>query len=201
MTERAVVCLVESKFDGESLRILIHRVWERVPHFELPRVIPHVVPRGRVVQEQEFKRRIELAARAVGPSGAALVVFDADDDCPAELGPRLRRWAAEARADLVVGVALAKYEMESWLIAGAESLRDARGLAGDLSAPDQPETIRDAKGWLTRARSDGQPYSAPVDQAGLMTRLDFDLARSRSDSMDKCLREIALILGHSEAVS
>jgi hypothetical protein len=196
--QRAIVCIVESKFDGESLGILIRRVWERTPEMPLPKVTPHVIPRGRIVHEEYFKRGVELAARAAGPSGAVLVIFDADDDCPAELGPRLRGWAVEARGDFTVGIALAKYELESWLIAGAESLRGAGGLANELEGPDQPEAIRDAKGWLTRARSGG-PYSPPVDQAGLMVRLDLDLARSRSDSLDKCLREIHRILGHPGA--
>lgn len=200
MIRRAIVCIVESKFDGASLGILIRRVWERTPEMLVPEVTLHLVPRGRIVQEEYFKRGIELAARAAGPAGAVLVIFDADDDCPAELGPRLRGWAVEARGDFHVGIALAKYELESWLIAGAESLRGPGGLANELTAPDQPEGIRDAKGWLTRARP-GVPYSPPVDQAGLMARLDLDLARSRSDSLDKCLREIQRILGHPGAVS
>lgn len=188
--------MVESKFDGASLRILIHRVWERTPDTPLPKVIVHVTRRGRIVQEEQFKRGVELAARTAGPSGAGLTIFDADDDCPAELGPRLRGWAVEARSDFTVGIALAKYELESWLIAGAESLRGARGLGNDLTAPEQPEAVRDAKGWLSRARSGGVPYSPVVDQAGLMARLDLDIARSRSDSLDKCLREVERILAH-----
>jgi len=188
--------MVESKFDGATLRILIRRVWERWPQGTLPQVVVHVIPRGRIVQEEQFKRGVELAARTARPSGAVLVVFDADDDCPAELGPLLLGWAAEARGDFAVGIAVAKYELESWLIAGAESLRGARGLADDLTPPDQPEAIRDAKAWLSRARSAAAPYSPPVDQAGLMAHVDLDIARSRSDSLDKCLREVERILAH-----
>jgi hypothetical protein len=55
-----------------------------------------------------------LVARDTGPGAPILVVADADDDCPATLGPTLLGRAR--RTDRAVAVVLAKRELESWFI-------------------------------------------------------------------------------------
>jgi hypothetical protein len=123
-----------------------------------------------------------------------VVLIDSDDDCPKDLGPALRERARSARPDLDVAVILARREYEAWFLAGAESLAGKRNLRADLSAPVNPEGIRDAKGWL-RDNSVGQvKYRPTQDQAALSHFLDLELARTRSRSFRKLWSEIERLL-------
>jgi len=55
--------------------------------------------------------------------------------------------------------------------------------------PIDPESIRDAKGWLQQAMLPGRKYSETVDQASLASKFDLNAAR-RSPSFDKMYREV-----------
>lgn len=91
------------------------------------------VPRGTLVKAGEVERATQLAAMHANPDGAVLILVDADDDCPAEIGPELLQRAAGASPGLAIGLVLAKYEFENWFIAAADSIRGRRGLAADLT--------------------------------------------------------------------
>ena len=64
-----------------------------------------------------------------------------------------------------------------------------------------PETPRDCKGLLTKARPKGQPYKETVDQAPITSVFDLKMAREHSDSFDKFYREVARLLGINGGVS
>jgi hypothetical protein len=87
-------------------------------------------------------------------------------------------------------VVLAKSEFENWFIAAAESIAGDSGLAPGLSSPSDPESIRDAKGWLQKAMPPGRKYSETIDQPSLASKFDLNAAR-RAPSFDKLCREIA----------
>jgi hypothetical protein len=57
-----------------------------------------------------------------------------------------------------------------------------------------PESIRDAKGFLTRNMPGSRAYSETADQPALAAVFDIQTARSRSDSFDKCCREVRRLL-------
>jgi hypothetical protein len=138
-----------------------------------------------------LEKAIEAVARKVEGNGGILVILDADDDCPAELAPKLLARAQSARGDLPSAVVLASKEFECWFLAAAQSLRGRRGLPEDLESPNQPEEIRGAKEWLSKRARTG--YSPTVDQASLAGVFDFGLAR-RAPSFDKCYREVMRLL-------
>ena len=58
-----------------------------------------------------------MSSRQAGPNGAILILLDADNDCPAELGIELLRRARLARADRPIRAVLAKTEYEAWFLA------------------------------------------------------------------------------------
>jgi hypothetical protein len=93
-----------------------------------------------------------------------------------------------------IAVVLAKCEYEAWFLASATSLRGQCGLEIDLSAPAHPETIRDAKGWLTEHMPRGAPYKETLHQLQLTTQFDLALARS-INSFDKLYRDIQALVG------
>ncbi len=65
----------------------------------------------------EVERAVEFAARRMEPPRAILILIDADDDCPAQVGPELLHRATVARSDVPLGVVLAKREFEAWFLA------------------------------------------------------------------------------------
>src|SRR5712691_2306358 len=188
-----VSCVVEGHGEREAVPTLVRRIAEK---HEVTAVVsqPIRVSRSQLVKKDELQRHVTLATMRLAGPGGVLVLLDADDDCPATLGPALQAWAAAARSDIPVAVVLAKMEFEGWFLAAAQSVAGRRGLAQPLVAPAAPETIRDAKGWLSRNMPGGGKYSPTLDQPALAAVFDIHAAR-RADSFDKCYREICRLLG------
>lgn len=181
--------------DGEvySLPILLRRVVSRLdPQCQLVVLNPFRVPRGQLVKVEGVQRAVEFMARKVGGDGRILIMLDADDDLPCELGPQLLVRARDCRPDRDISVVVATREYEAWFLAAAESLRGERGLAADLTSPAHPEIIRDAKGWLSERMP--SRYSETLDQPALSAVFDLDMAR-RADSFDKLFREVGRLMG------
>lgn len=123
-----------------------------------------------------FTKHLELAARKAKQhsTGSVLILLDCEDDCPAEAGSRLAAQAREQRPDVAVTIALAHREFETWFLASASSLRGVRGLPPDLVGPQNPESIRDAKGWLSSRMA--SPYNEPNDQPAFTAAFSFEEA-------------------------
>lgn len=125
---------------------------------------------------------------------AILVLIDSDDDCPAALGTELQMRVKASRPDLRVSVVLAHREYEAWLLASAESLAGKKGLPTTLAGPPEPETIRDAKGWLTTQLPGSARYRETQDQEALSALMDFQLALDRSRSFRKLWKEVQALI-------
>ena len=186
-----VAVVVEGRGETAAVPLLLRRIaGAAMPGLH---VRVNVLRRGRqqVVKRPHFENSIDLAARRVGPTGLILVLLDADTDCPAELGPQLIRRAAKARPDRRTRVVLAKAEYEAWFLAAAESLAGKHGLRADMTAPADPEEIRDAKGWLSRHHADEGAYRPSVHQPSLTAAFDMAAARS-ARSFDKLWRDLTI---------
>lgn len=192
MSEPFVIAsVVEGDGEVAAVPILLRRMVEQIqPGASVDIRRPMRVSRGRMLKVGELERYVELAARQVGSYGAVLVLLDADDDCPADLGPALLDRAKSQRPESTVAVVLAMKEFEAWFLAAACSLAGKRGLPGDLAPPHDPEQIRDAKGWLQARRTDRLAYGPTVDQPALAASFDLTLARANARSFDKLWREI-----------
>ena len=193
-------CIVEGHGEVEAVPILIRRVASNL-YPELGIDIPHPIriSRDKIVKEDQLEGVVELAAQNISSQGAIFILLDSDDDCPAQLGPELLCRALQVRNDLPIAVVLAKHEFEAWFLAAAKSLRGYKGLKNDLEPPNNPEEIRDAKGWLKQRRNN-RKYRETVDQPGLTARFDFDQAR-QADSFDKCYRDIVRLLNELRIAS
>jgi hypothetical protein len=194
-----IACIVEGHGEVEAVPVMLRRIAA-----EQGRVYPEVlrpmrVPASKLVKEGELERAVEFAARKCGPDGGILVLLDCDDGCPAELGPELLARAAPIRPEQPIAVVLAKREYEAWLIAAASSIAGHRGLPANLVPPPDPESIRDAKGWLAERMEAGN-YSPTTDQTALTTVFDMGAARA-ADSFDKLWREIMRILPPHAGIS
>jgi hypothetical protein len=140
----------------------------------------------------ERDRHVMLAAaKARSSAGCILVLLDCDDDCPAQLGPRLRQQVQAVAGGVPVVVALASREYETWFIAAAESLRGVEGFAADAAALANPEAPRNAKGWLGKLLPHG--YDPVTHQLPFTSQFDLQAAR-RVPSFDRLYRKISALL-------
>jgi len=127
-----------------------------------------------------------------------MVLLDADDDCPAELGPELLKWLKKAHGDLSAAVVLAKREFEGWFLSSLESLRGVRGIASDASSPPNPEEIRGAKERLSTYMVRRRNYLETTDQPALAAQFDLNLARQRCPSFEKFMRDFERLISLGE---
>ncbi|MBN1674535.1 MAG: DUF4276 family protein [Kiritimatiellae bacterium] len=197
MSSVRVATIVEGHGECEAVPELVRRIARDIDPGFVPQVLPPLrVPASKLLREGEVERSVEFARRKLGGAGGILVVVDCDweDGCPAHDGPALLGRARQACPDLQLAVVLAKREYEAWFLAAAESLRGKRGLPCDLDAPSDPEGVRGAKEWLSSRMPAGSKYSEALDQPALTAVFDMQMAR-RSDSFDKCYREIGRMLG------
>jgi hypothetical protein len=180
---KVVASIVEGDGEVAALPVLLRRLCAWLsPDAHINVSQPIRVRRDRFLnRDEEFRRYLLLAAAKSGDEGWILILLDADDDCPAELGPRVLDRAREVVPHRPVSVVLATREYEAWFLAAAESLHGQRGFAFESSPNFEPEQPRDAKGWLTKRIARGK-YRETTDQPAFTKLMDlqqaFDLSRS-----------------------
>ena len=187
-------CVVEGKGEVKAVPILIRRV----AAIHCPELVPVITtpirfPRNKVFKAGELEHAVGIAVRSIGRQGAILVILDSDNDCPAKLAPTLLHRISPVFRNIPIAVVLAKHEFEAWFLAAAESLRGQRGLKDNIDSPNDPEAIRDAKGWLSKRMEDSRTYRETRDQPALAALFDMEQAR-QTDSFDKCYRDIVRLL-------
>lgn len=139
-------------------------------------------------KDEEFRRQLLLAAAKSGEGGWILIVLDADDDCPAELGQQIFDRAQHHVAHRRLSVVIANREFEAWFIAAAGSLRGVRGFSALPDEAIRAEIPRNAKGWM-RERMQGGTYSEILDQPAFAARIDLQQAFDNSRSFRKLCKE------------
>ncbi len=201
-----VVPIVEGHGEVEAVRILLQRIWTEIVHGDYVDVLsPIRHPKSKLTQEQGLDRAVKLASaklsqqRPKGIPSLILVLLDADNDCPAELGPLLRE---SARSSTLVEVecVIANTEYETWFTGAAKSLEDFLDL-GDTPTPTDPEKQRSGKGWI-KERFRAAKYSETVDQARLTARMDLEECRKHCPSFRRlCDKLDAIRSRHRERPS
>lgn len=187
--------IVEGHGEVRALPRLLRRIAAEVsPLVQLQVNEPIRVKSGSFLNDELYRSNyIALAAakvRQVG-TGFVLILLDCEDDCPARIAPDLLRRALSLAGGVVVIVAFAVREYETWFVAAVESLRGIHGLSNQASPPADPEAMRDAKGWLGRLMPQG--YDPIADQPSFTNAFDFTAAR-RVPSFDRLYRKIADVL-------
>jgi len=185
----AVASIVEGDGEVKALPILLRRMsaWKN-PGLLVNPLPPIRVRRDRFLnRDEEFRKQLLLAAAKCGDQGWILVVLDADDDCPAELGAKILRRARQVVPHRRLSVVLANHEFEAWFIASSRSLDGARGFA--LAADEQvdAETHRNAKGWMRQRMREA--YREVLDQPAFTARFDLQQAFDGSRSFRKLCKE------------
>lgn len=182
--------VTEGEGEVAALPLLVRRIcYELLGFFAVKTARPVRITKSRLIRAGELERAIRLARSTIPADGPVLVVLDADEDCPALLGPSLK---ARIESD-DISIVIPKYEFETWFVTAAASLAGKHGLRPWLSPPPDPETVRGAKEWLTRNMGPGHIYSPTIDQAALVAGMDLTAARS-CRSFERLCREIQRLI-------
>lgn len=201
-----IVTIVEGEGEQGAVPILIRRVAEELGIFDVNGYNTIPTQRNRFPRMAvERDRAMAAARRGAQGDGAILVLLDSDGEppcvdsrhrsSPCILGGDLLREIEPLAAALPVAVIMAEREFEAWFVAAASSLIGSRGLEAGTKAPEDPDSIRDAKGWLTaRMERADHAYNPTADQARFTERFDMEMARQRSPSFDRCYREIERLI-------
>ena len=189
-----LVCIVEGDGEVRAVPVLVRRIASEVLHRDDIRVDTIRVRRGKFLNRVEERRRVfQLAAARSGSSGGVLVLLDADGDCAAQVSAAVLKFATEEIGHVRCRCVLAVREFEAWFLAAAHSLSGARNLAADLHPPENPEGVRDAKGWLAERRSPSR-YAPTIDQPAFAARFDLTQARGGAPSFDKFCRDVESLI-------
>lgn len=186
----AVASIVEGDGEVAALPVLLRRLaqWRGAADY-VNVLTPIRVYKDRFLNRpEEFSRHLKLAAAKCGDAGWILILFDADDDCPAQKGAAVLARAQAIIPHRHVAVVLANREYEAWFIAGAESLNGCRGFKfQDQDASIDAEKPRNAKGWMRERMPAG--YGETTDQPAFSAQFDLELAHQRSRSFRKLCSE------------
>ncbi len=189
-----IAAVVEGHGEVGALPVLLRRIVAELSpalYVDVPR--PYRANRHSLIRPGVLEDVVRVQGDRLSGPGGVLVLIDADDDCPARLGPDLLARAQAARPDRRVAVVLAKREYEAWFLAAAQSLSGQRAFPAALEPPPDPESISGAKEWLSRNRP-GRPYKETADQAALTQRFDLKAARDRAPSFDKLWRDVERLI-------
>jgi hypothetical protein len=87
-------CIVEGHGDDEAVPLVVQRVAQREAPMHIVTAATQVrISRGRMVQRRHLEQAVDTTVRRLRGQCGVLVLLDADDDCPATLGPMLQAWA------------------------------------------------------------------------------------------------------------
>lgn len=192
-----IVPIVEGHGEVPSLRPLIYVILAHAES-EVPVEVGRPIrkPKSQLLRTGELERAVQFAAHQCGPEGLILVMVDADEDCAAQVGARLDRRARQV-TQARVGVVLPVCEYEAWLVASARSLAGERGLPPNLEPPDDPESLGDAKGWISSHLPEDEFYRETIDQPRLTSHLNVEAALE-TRSFRKLYKEVADYIAQAE---
>ena len=170
--------IVEGHGEVEAAPVLLRRFAHAANVTDVSVNRPFRQSRGKLIKQSELTKAVRRALQL--GCDAVIIIFDGDDDCPAELGPKVHQWAVSASGDVPCEVIMAHREYEAWFLASIESLRGVRGIRSDAESHPNPETPRGAKERLATRMQTGRSYTETRDQPA------FSKAFSMADAYSKC---------------
>lgn len=189
----SIATIVEGQSEVESVPVLLRRILPGcLGASDVDVVRPFRVSRTRITRPHELERAVKQTLRDRPNVEAILVLLDADDDCPATLGPALAQRGQQVSAK-PVAVVLAMRELEAWFLGAKRSLRGVRGIRDDAEPPPNPEAIRGAKESLSHNMT-GRRYLEVDDQPALADRMDLEAAKAACPSFARLVREVTRLV-------
>ncbi len=188
---RSIFPIVEGEGEVGALPILIRRVLKAQSATGRALVRkPTREHRGTLLRSGKLERIARAVLRKAKGDARILLLIDADDDCAATLEPKLQRRLDREFGAGICAAVLAVREYENWLIASAAAFTQDRSFRNNIRPPSNPETVPNAKQWLSERRTDRYSYRPTIHQAQLTERIDVEVVRQQCPSFDKFWREI-----------
>lgn len=176
--------IVEGHGEVSAFPVLLRRLVVQAGAWNVDVGRPIRKKRHQLVRETELKKAVRLALLQPDCS-AVLILFDGDDDCPAELGQAIQAWAESEAGDMPIEVVIAHREYEAWFLASIESMLGYRRIRADAQSHPNPEQPRGAKGQLEARMEAGATYLETTDQPALSEKFSLAAAHQRCRSFRK----------------
>lgn len=179
---RRVLPIVEGQGDAAAVPVLIRRVAADHGIHDLEILTPH--RRGDLPKIRGRLGDFLEAARLESAPVLWVLDYDCQDsiDIAADL-TQLAEQTEQLAPDMQVRYSFMVKEFESlFLFDEGTTRRVFRDIPADVTFPSEPEEVRGAKEWLSKARPKGQAYKETTHQEKLAAQLDLAVLRQRSPS-------------------
>jgi hypothetical protein len=190
MTNKRLLPLVEGEGDERAVPVLLRRILHQHQRFDVDILKPH--RRGELPKvKANFSRFFQAAALERAP-----VICVLDYDCSTCIDverdeQELRELATAIDASTGFDACFIVKEFESLFLCDPSATRAALPLIGaNQPFPELPESVRDAKGWLSAAQPKGSAYKPTAHQTKLVSHLDLNILEERSPSFQRLVRAV-----------
>ena len=182
--------IVEGHGEIQAIPVLLRRILQEQIGCYCSKIAPPMkLPRSKMIQSVPLSSMLRMAS-CVQNCGLILVIFDADDDCPAELNANFRAALEDVQPQIECEVIAISREYECWFLASMESLRSKRGIAANAVSETSPEIVRGAKEKISEFMPRGRPYVETSDQPALTALLDLEVVIEKCDAFRRLLTKI-----------
>lgn len=195
-----ILPIVEGDGDLAAVPELIRRVAHAQGRYDVNVLRPH--KRGDIPKvKSRFDDFLQIALLESAP---ILWVLDFDcEDCldPAAYRREFMERAAKLKGQTPVEFVFMVQEFETLFLADHET---TRSVFADIPTakifPANPESVRDAKGWISEARPKGSAYKPTQHQQRIAAQVNLDRLRVRSASFRRFEEAVSLLLAMPNAV-
>ncbi|MEX0714238.1 MAG: DUF4276 family protein [Pirellulales bacterium] len=189
--------IVEGHGDEKAIPVLLRRFSDLSGLYAIEIGKPIRINKGHLIREDLLRKSVQLALRQPD-CGSIFILFDGDDDCPKEIGPRVQAWAQSEARSIPTAVVVAQREFEAWFLAAMESLRGKRGIRSDAVSVADPESLRGAKERIERCRLPARRAQRPgylerTDQPAFTAVFDMSSAYRACRSFRRAVRAFGFL--------
>jgi hypothetical protein len=187
--------MVEGPGDAKAVPILLKRILKKNRIFDIDFPRPHI--RGDLPKIKKNFTRFFADARQKKYPVLCVLDFDCDECREVEKEENnLKNEAEKLYPGYFFEACFIVKEFESLFLWDAKNTRKILpSIIDGYDFPEAPESIRDAKGELSKAQPKGYIYKPTIHQAELSREVDLDLLKSRSPSYQR-LEKAVLSLGN-----
>ena len=173
-----LLLVVEGHGDVESAPILTRRVLhERLGNYvwELDTHRRGGLSHLRANHWSHFRRYLGAAFNEECP---IVWLIDCEDDCAWHIAAEMSAVACEEVVRSPLAVCCWVREYETMFLIDIDTTRQELGFPANVEGPDNPESVRGAKEWLSRQLPRGRRYRQRIEQPRLSANISIDrLAR------------------------
>lgn len=190
MSNKRLLPIVEGEGDERAVPELLRRILHHHERFDVEVLKPH--RRGELPKVKANFSRFFQTALLEDASVICVLDYDCTTCDDAERDEQeLRTLAKGVNAQAGFEACLIVKEFESLFLCDPVATRAALPLIdAKLDFPAKPESVRDAKGWLSEAQPKGAAYKPTAHQAKIVSYLNLDHLLEQSPSYRRLSRAV-----------